>query len=112
MVWPHSAFLMYVHSFAWLGGLVAVATFIFRRVLGTTWVAGLAALLFAVDDAHGFPAAWLANRKTLIGAFFGILALIAHDRWRRGEWRIGSLVAPLSLLLGLLAKESVAGVGA
>ena len=69
------------------------------------WVAGFAGLLFAIDDAHGMPAVWLANRNASIGVFFGLTALIAHDRWRRDGWRLGVLIAPVALLLGLMAGE-------
>jgi hypothetical protein len=80
-------------------------------MLPSASVAGLAALLFAVDDAHGMPAVWLANRNATIGAFFGLLTLIVHDRWRRDGRRTGAVLAPLALLLGLLANEGVVACG-
>jgi hypothetical protein len=52
------------------------------------------------------PAAWLANRNALITSFFGIAALIAHDRWRRDGWRAGVVVGPVLFTLSLLAKEA------
>ncbi|UCE60195.1 MAG: hypothetical protein JSU63_00305 [Phycisphaerales bacterium] len=111
-LWPKRPALMHLHSLFWLGSVVIVATFFYRRMLGCTWVAGLAALLFAVDDSHGLPAAFLANRNVLIGVLFGLLTLIAHDHWRReGRW-IGAILAPLMLLAGVLAKESTAATGA
>jgi hypothetical protein len=111
-LWPQTPSLMHLHSLIWFGGAVLAAAFFYRRMLGRTWIAGLAALLFAVDDAHGLPAVWLANRNALLGALFGILTLIAHDRWRRDGWRPGAALAPLALLLGLLAKESSLAIGA
>ena len=111
-LWPELPSLMHLHSLVWLGAVVVAATFFYRRMLGATWVAGLAALLFAVDDAHGPPVVWLANRNTLIGVFFGLLTLIAHDRWRRnGSWT-AAIIAPLVFLLGLLSKESAVAIGA
>ncbi len=111
-LWPRFPSLMHLHSLVWLGGVVLVATLFYRRMLPSAGVAGLAALLFAVDDAHGLPAAWLANRNALIGVFFGLLTLVAHDRWRRNGWRVGAILAPLALLLGLLSKESTLAAGA
>jgi hypothetical protein len=105
-LWPDLPSLMHLHSLLWLGCVVAAATLFYRRTLRIPWIAGLAALLFAVDDAHGLPAVWIANRNALIGIFFGLLTLIAHDRWRRDGWWPGALLAPFALLLGLLAKES------
>ncbi|UCE60196.1 MAG: hypothetical protein JSU63_00310 [Phycisphaerales bacterium] len=111
-LWAKSPLLMHLHSLLWFGSVVAVAALFYRRMLGCTWVAGLAALMFAVDDAHGLPAAWIANRNALIGAFFGLLTLIAHDRWRRDGGLTGAILAPLMLLAGVLAKESTAAIGA
>ncbi len=111
-LWPRFPSLMHLHSLVWLGGVVVAASFFYRRVFPSAWVAGLAALLFAVDDAHGVPAAWLANRNALIGVFFGLLTLIAHHRWRRDGWRTGAVLAPLAFLLGLLSKESTLAIGA
>ena len=111
-LWPNQPALMHLHSLLWYGAAVVTAAFFFRRRLGATWVAGLAALLFAVDDAHGMPAVWIANRNALLGAFFGLLTLTAHDRWRReGSWMC-ALLSPLMFLLGLLSKESTVAVAA
>jgi hypothetical protein len=102
---------MHVQSLLWFAGAIAAAALFYRRLLVPAWVAGLAALLFAVDDAHGMPAVWLANRNANIGVLFGLIALIAHDRWRRDGWRPGALIAPLALLLGLLAGEIALAAG-
>ena len=111
-VWPQLPSLMHLHSLVWFGAAVAAAAFFYRRMLSSAWIAGLAALLFAVDDAHGLPAVWIANRNALLGVFFGLLALMAHDRWRRDGSRLGAVLAPVLLLLGLLSKESTVATGA
>ena len=111
-VWPQWPWMMHLQSLAWFGAAVAVAALFYRRMFSVGWMAGLAALLFAVDDAHSLPAIWLANRNALISGLFGLLTLIAHDRWRRdGSW-VGAVAAPLMLLLGVLSNESTAAVGA
>ena len=104
-LWPGSARLMHAHSLLWLAALVAVATAAYRRLLGATSLAGFAALLYAIDEIHAIPAAWLANRNAMVAACFGLLCLTAHDRWRRdGDSRAGWL-APLWLALALSAGE-------
>jgi len=108
-VWPDLPWLMHLQSLLWFAGAVIAAAVFYRRLLLPAWVAGLAALLFAIDDAHGMPAVWLANRNASIGVFFGLVALIAHDRWRRDGWRSGAFVAPFALALGLLAGEIALG---
>jgi len=110
-IWPNQPWLMHIQSLLWFAGAIVAAALFYRRLLIPAWVAGLASLLFAVDDAHGMPAVWLANRNASIGVLFGLVALIAHDRWRRDGWRPGAFVAPIALLLGLLASEIALAAG-
>jgi hypothetical protein len=108
-LWPDSPALMHAQSLLWLGAATAAASLFYRRMLGATRAAGIAALLFAADDARGVTVGWLANRNALVAATFGVLALIAHDRRRRGGSRPAGLLAPLLLLAALFAKEE--GIG-
>ncbi len=108
-LWPDSPALMHAHSLLWLGALVAVTAAFYRRMLGATWAAGVAGLLFAVDDAHGGTVGFLANRNALVAATFGVSALIAHVRFRRDGSRPAALLAPLLLLAALFSKEE--GIG-
>jgi hypothetical protein len=110
LLWPQNSVLMHIQSLLWFAGLILAAGALYRRFLGGGWIAGLAILFFALDDTHGLPAGWLAGRNALIAGFFGILVLIAHDRWRRDRWSAGAVAGPLLLLLGLLSGE--AGVAA
>jgi hypothetical protein len=112
LVWPQSAPLMHVQSLLWFAGVIVGAALLYRRMMGATWVAGLAALFFALDDAHGLAAGWLANRNALIAGFFGILALASHDRWRREGWKAGALLGPALFSIALLAGESALAVPA
>jgi hypothetical protein len=111
-LWPDSPALMHLQSLLWLGAAVVVAAVLYRRLMAAPWVAGLAALLFAVDDAHALPAAWIANRNAVIAVTFGLLALLAHDRWRRAGWRPGAALGPFALLAALLSSEAAVGAGA
>lgn len=108
--WPSLPWLMHVQSLLWFGAMIVAASLLYRRLMGPTWIAGFAALLYALDDAHGTPAGWLANRNALIATLFGLLALIFHDRWRKDCWRAGMLLGPLCLGLSLLGGEM--GLGA
>ena len=105
-LWPESPVWMHGQSVLWYGLLALVVAIFYRRLMGVTLAAGLAGFFYAIDDAHGTPVGFLANRNILICAFFGVLALIAHDRWRRGgkhRWAFGAV---LLLLISLLAKEA------
>ena len=105
-LWPDAPGLSHAHSLAWFGALIGVVALLYRRLMGATWVAGLAALLWAIDDAHSAPAAWLANRNGLPAAFFGICALLAHHRWRRERRGSQACIAGGLLALSLLSGEA------
>jgi hypothetical protein len=108
-LWPNAHSLMHLHSLFWLAGLVAVVALLYRRVMGACWVAGLAALLYAIDDGHAMPAGWVANRNGLIAAFFGLLAVLLHTQWRRRSSIPAAFLAPVCLVLGLLSNEGAIG---
>ncbi len=108
-LWPGRPMLMHVQSLVWFALLIWAAAVLYRRLMGRSlapWMAALAALMFTLDDAHGSPVGWLANRNSLLAGLFGILALIAYDRWRHDGWRGGAVLAPVALLAALLSKEA------
>lgn len=111
-LWPKYPLLMHVHSLAWFAGVVACVAVLYRRLMEPVWVAGLAAVMFAVDDAHGLPAVWLANRNSVVAMLFGMLSLLAYDKWRRDGWRRGGAIAPIMMLLALLSAEAAVATGA
>jgi hypothetical protein len=106
LLWPDSPMAMHAHSLAWFALLVLVTAALYRRLLGATAVAGLATLLFAIDDAHATALVWIAQRNILPAAVFGMLALLAHDRWRRRGSTTAALAAPTLLLVSLLFSEA------
>jgi hypothetical protein len=106
---PRLPALAHLHSLAWFALAVAAVARLYRRVAGPTALAGAAALLYAVDDAHGLAVGWLANRNALIATLAGALCLHAHDRWRREGWRPGAALAPALFAAGLLAGEAALG---
>ncbi len=108
-LWPDSPALMHVHSLIWLGTSLAAVAVFYRRMLGPTWVAGVAAFLYAVDDARGPTVGFIANRNVLIAATFGVSSLIYHDRWRRDRSLSAAFAAVVLLAAALFSKEE--GIG-
>ncbi len=108
-LWPLSPALMHAHSLFWLATAVAAAAVFYRRMLGPTWVAAVAAILFAVDDARGTTIGFIANRNVMIAATFGFSALFCHDRWRRDGSARSAFLAVLLFSLALFSKEE--GIG-
>ena len=109
-LWPNSGASMHLHSLVWLVGLIVATALLYRRLIVAPLVAGLAALLYALDDAHGMPTAFLANRNAIIAAVLGVLSLWLHDRYRREGWTPGAILSPLALLAALLGGESGLGI--
>jgi len=109
-LWPEHPVLMHLHSLVWLALLVLVVSRLHRRLVGAPWVAGLASLLYALDDARAIPAGWIANRNALIAGVFGLAALGLHHRWRDRGSRFAGLAAPVFLLLGLWSNEMAVAV--
>jgi hypothetical protein len=103
--WPNSAALMHAQSLFWLALLVLAAARMYRGVLGPR-AGGLAAVLFAFDHTHGFEVGYNCNRYALLAAFFGVLSLDQHLRWRMHGERRGALAGPLLYVLALLSGES------
>ncbi len=108
-LWPDNAALQHLHSLIWFGLAVFLVALLYRRIHGGVALAGLAALLFAVEDAHYMPAGWLANRNAVLTLVGGMSCLLAHIRWREtGRWR-WLAVALAAIVAGLLAGEAALG---
>lgn len=109
-LWPESAQLMHLQSILWYGAWTLCVSLLYRRLIPTAWVAGLAALIFAIDDAHSLPACWIAARTTLIAGFFAVVCLLLHDTWTRrsAAWPWAPLAA-FAFALALLSKEAAIG---
>ncbi len=105
-LFPDSPALMHVHNLVWFGAVIVLVATFYRQMMGAVWVAGLAAFLYAIDESNYFPVRWLANRNLLMALFFSLLALLCHDRWRRGGAKGCAAAAPVLLLLALLSTEA------
>jgi protein O-mannosyl-transferase len=81
-----------------------------RRLTGARWKSALVAGLFALHPLRVEAVAWIAERKGLLSAFFGLLALYAYARYvERSEGRSPKskawyAVACVCFVLGLMSK--------
>jgi len=105
-LYPNSVALQHLHSVLWFGGAAFVLAVLYRRLNGATWIAGLAGLLYVLDDTNYFPVAFVANRNAVIALFFGLLAVLMHDKWRRERSIGGAVLACVFLALSLLSAEA------
>jgi hypothetical protein len=103
--WP-----MHLQNILWYLALALALAGLYKRMLGPQWVALLATLLYAVDDAHGLAIGWIANRNALMATVFAVLVIRMHDLARRdGLWK----AAPAAWVLfgiGLLCGEATLSV--
>ncbi|MHC4215541.1 MAG: protein kinase family protein [Planctomycetota bacterium] len=98
--------MMHLQSILWYGAWTLCVTLLYRRLIPTAWIAGLAGLIFAIDQAHSLPACWIAARTTVIAGFFAVVCLLLHDTARnRAAWPC-SLLAAVAFALALLSKEA------
>jgi len=104
-LFPDSPMLMHAHNIAWFAAIVFLITIVYRKLMGTGWVAGLAALLFLLDVNTYFPVAFVANRGFMLSLFFGLLCLYEHHQWRSAKSRSGCVLSALFLALSLFANE-------
>ena len=110
-LWPDVLPLQHAHNLVWLFVGVVVVALLYRRVCGSPAAAGLAGLMFAIEDGHYIPVAWLSNRNALMALVLGIAAVVLHCQWRaagtRSIWRL--LLALAALAAGLLCAEVALG---
>jgi hypothetical protein len=104
-LWPDTPWLQHAHSIAWLVGLIVIATYVYRGILGLG-CGGFAALLFTLDYTHGHEVGFICNRHALITAVFGLITLDAYRRARRHADRRASVLAPLFFVATLLSGEA------
>lgn len=105
-LWPLSNPRIHAHGILWFALAAAAVALAYRRLgTGGALAAGLAALLFALDEHFFFPVSWMSNRNVLLALFFGAAALLAHHDWRAHGSLAGAVAAPLLLLASLLSGE-------
>ena len=75
-----------------------------RRSTGADLPSGFVAALFAVHPLHVESVAWIAERKDVLCAFFGLLSLLAYERYVRSPTRTRYALVAVFFILALLAK--------
>lgn len=105
-VWPGAVWAMHLQSIFWYAAACMLVWVVARRLSSSCAAATIASLVYAVSFGHLVPVGWLAHRNGTISAVFSLLAILAHDRWRRDHDRLAGLLAPVALIAALLAGEA------
>ncbi|MFO0984252.1 MAG: hypothetical protein U1E76_21440 [Planctomycetota bacterium] len=111
-LWPDAPWLMHAQSIAWYAAAVLLVGWLFQRILGAGWIAGLAALAYAADPTHALSVDFIAGRNALVGVAFGAATLLLHDTWRRQRCTVAAWLAPGTFALGLLSNEGAIAIAA
>jgi hypothetical protein len=98
----------HLHSLLWYFAACLSVGLLLLRVSADRTVALVGAAMFAMDDAHTQPAAWLAGRNALIGVTFFACALLLYDAACKADRLLQATAAGVCLSLALLATENVA----
>jgi len=109
-LWPDNFVLQHLHSLLWYALAVLIVGRVYYRLPGLRVVAGLALLMFAVEESHAVPVEWLANRNSLIALVWAGLGLLLHLEWRQTHSLLHLFAALVCLTLGLFSGESALGV--
>jgi protein O-mannosyl-transferase len=89
-------------------GTVLLVYWVLARMTGAVWRSAFVALLFAVHPLHVESVAWVSERKDVLCAGFGLLALGAYRRYAHSEGHASKrkyyCLVLLFFALGLLSK--------
>ena len=110
LAWPDAPWLMHLHNVALYAAITWLAAALYFRLLGARALAGIATLLFAIDEAHAEGVSWIANRNAVLTTFFALLTLFLFDRARRDRSRVALWLTPLCLLCGHASSEGAVAV--
>jgi hypothetical protein len=98
------AFPYHVHSLLWWLLMLAMVARLFYRLLPVP-VGLLAFAFFAMDEAHGMPLCWIANRNASVATALSVIALLAYLRYRERRSLRDAWIALLAFALALGVGE-------
>ena len=103
-LWGSDPWPFHLCSMLWWVVLLAGVAALLRSVLPLP-VAALGVLVYALDEAHGLPLCWIANRSAIVAVALGCWGLWAHVAARTGALRGGRVLSVVLVALALLAGE-------
>jgi len=106
--WPQATWLMALENLALYVATVWVAARVYRRLLPDRFTAGLAGLMFAIDEGHANAVGWISSRNTVLSALLSLLCLDAHLDARQS--RSGGARARSTLFAALALAAGEGGV--
>lgn len=110
-LWPNQAFPAHAHSLFMYFWLALAVGGLYRRLFrdaGPTGpaTAGLAALMYAIDDAHGVTIGYIHERSRIIAVALVALACTAYVKQRQTGWRPGWYWGPIAFAAAVATYEA------
>lgn len=105
-LYPDSPAFMHAHNIAWFAVVIFIVTIIYRRIIGTVWVAGLAAVMYLLDANTYFPVSFIANRGFIISLCFGLLCFYSFHKWRTTGSYTSAILSVIFISLSILSNEA------
>ncbi len=105
-LFPDSPPLMHAHNIAWFAAVVFLAAIIYRRIIGPSAIAALAALMFVLDKNTYFPVMFVANRGFIVSLCFGLLCFYMHHKWRSTNSITAAIFSVIFFTLSLFSNEA------
>jgi len=105
-IFPDSPALMHAHNIAWFTAVVFLAAIIYRKIIGPTGIAALAALMFVLDKNTYFPVMFVANRGFIVALCLGLICFLMHHKWRSTGSSISAILSVIFFSLSILANEA------
>lgn len=92
-------------SVAWHLATSLLLYLLLRRLTGEVWRSALVAMIFAVHPLHVESVAWISERKDVLCAAFGLLAMHAYVSYARAPSIGRYLLVAAAFVLSLLSKQ-------
>lgn len=105
-VWPGAPWLMLLINALIYSACAYTATFLYRVLAPNAAAASIAALMFAVDEAHAQSVGWISGRNTILALLGSLVALLWQARAHQQQRRSLNLASALSVLFALLSAEA------
>jgi len=84
----------------------ALVFLVLRSLTRATWQSAIVAAIFAVHPLRVESVAWITERKDVLSAFLGLLAIGAYVRFARRPGVGGLTIVGILMMLSLLAKPT------
>ena len=105
-LFPDNTKYMHIHHLLWFSAVIFLIAFYYRRLIGPTWIAALAAVMFLIDENNFFPVMLVAHRNSIMALFFGLNCVLCHHSWRENRSITAATLSAVLLLLSLLCAEA------